>query len=67
MKPVVVALQAVWVMLASRTLALSVLAAVTAAAVLAFGFGAQAELIILLLALGALTALAETAIRARQQ
>ena len=51
--------------IASDTFAICLLAAVLAAAVLAFGFGAEADLIITILIVGVATALTETTMRAR--
>ena len=50
--------------IASDTFAICLLAAVLAAAVLAFGLGAEADLIILVFILGVATAFAETSMRA---
>lgn len=50
---------------ASDTFAICLLAAILAAAVLAFGFGAEAELIITILLLGVATAFVETSMRER--
>ena len=49
--------------LASDTFAICLLAAVLAAAVLAFSFGVEADLIVIILILGVATALAETTMR----
>ena len=43
--------------------AISILAAVAAAAILAFGFGAAADVVALMLVIGVVTALAETKLR----
>ncbi len=51
-------------MIASDTFTMCLLAAVAAAAVLAYGFGAEGELIVMILVLGVVTAFAETTIRA---
>ncbi|RYH64518.1 MAG: hypothetical protein EON54_06355 [Alcaligenaceae bacterium] len=51
--------------IASDTFAICLLAAVLAAAVLAFGLGAEADLIITILIVGVATAFAETTMRAR--
>ena len=51
--------------IASDTFAICLLAAVLAAAVLAFGLGAEANLIIIILIVGVATAFAETTMRAR--
>lgn len=58
-------LRGIFVMLASSTFALCTLAAVAATSVLAFAFGAEAELVVQVLVLGVLTAVAETAMRTR--
>jgi hypothetical protein len=47
--------------------AISILAAVAAAAILAFGFGATAEIVALMLVIGVVTALAETKIRSSKK
>lgn len=51
--------------IASDSFAICLLAAVLAAAVLAFGLGAEADLIITILIVGVATAFAETTMRAR--
>ncbi|MCP3399687.1 MULTISPECIES: hypothetical protein [unclassified Bradyrhizobium] len=52
-------------LIADEGLTVSMLAAVIAAAVLAFGFGATADVIIAMLAIGAVTAVAETRLHRR--
>jgi hypothetical protein len=46
-----------------ESFALSILAAVAAAAILAFGFGAAADVVATMLIVGVITALAETKLR----
>jgi hypothetical protein len=50
-------------LIADEGFAISILAAVAAATVLAFGFGATADVVASLLVVGAVTALAETKLR----
>jgi len=52
-------------LISDESFTLSVLGAVTAAAILAFGFGATAEIVVAMLAIGAVTAAAETHLRKR--
>jgi hypothetical protein len=47
--------------------AISVLAAVAAAVILAFGFGATADVVALMLVIGVVTALAETKLRSSKK
>lgn len=58
-------LRTLLLLVASDTFTIGLFAAVAAAGVLAYGFGADGELIVTILLLGAATALAETTIRAR--
>jgi hypothetical protein len=51
--------------IAGDTFAVCLLAAVLAATVLAFGLGAEADLIVIILIMGVATAFAETTMRAR--
>ena len=51
-------------LLADEGFAVSILAAVLAATILAFGFNATADVIIVMLIVGVVTALAETRLRA---
>jgi hypothetical protein len=53
-------------LLADEGFAISILAAVAAATILAFGFGATSDIIIMMLVIGVVTALAETRLRARK-
>jgi hypothetical protein len=53
-------------LVADESFTVSVLAAVLAAAILAFGFGATADVIISMLIVGVVTALAETRLRTRK-
>ncbi|MGH6642579.1 MAG: hypothetical protein ACRED3_07765 [Bradyrhizobium sp.] len=53
-------------LLTDESFAISILAAVAAATILAFGFGATPDIIILMLVVGVVTALAETRLRARK-
>jgi hypothetical protein len=47
--------------------AISILAAVAAATILAFGFGATADVVALMLVIGVVTALAETRLRSSRK
>ena len=51
-------------LLADEGFAISILAAVAAATILAFGFGAMLEAIVVMLVVGVVTALAESRLRA---
>jgi hypothetical protein len=53
-------------LLADEGFAISILAAVAAATILAFGFDATPDVIILMLVVGVVTALAETRLRAKK-
>jgi hypothetical protein len=53
-------------LLADEGFAISILAAVAAATILAFGFGATPDIIIMMLVIGVVTALAETRLRAKK-
>ena len=53
-------------LLADEGFAISILAAVAAATILAFGFGATSDIIIMMLVIGVVTALAETRLRAKK-
>lgn len=53
-------------LIADQGLPAAVLAAVMAAAVLAFGFGATADVIVAMLAIGGVTAVAETHLHRRR-
>ena len=53
-------------LLADEGFAISILAAVAAATVLAFGFGATLDIIIMMLVVGVVTALAEARLRAKK-
>jgi hypothetical protein len=50
-------------LLADEGFAVSILSAVLAAVILAFGFGATADIVIMMLIVGAVTAIAETRLR----
>jgi hypothetical protein len=53
-------------LLADEGFAISILAAVAAATILAFGFGATSDIIVMMLVVGVVTALAETRLRAKK-
>jgi hypothetical protein len=53
-------------LIADEAFAVCVLSAVIAAAVLAFGFGATADIVVTMLVMGAVTALAETRLQKRR-
>ena len=53
-------------LIADECFAISMLSAVLAAVILAFGFGATADIVVTMLVAGVATALAETRLRARK-